>query len=80
MVMTIYVGLFYSTCGNDQLQILLLIILLLMNIVFLIIFIKNFVSIKIIIAEKTKYGAFLSKYYEKMFTKGKCITYLLQTE
>lgn len=72
MILTIFSGLFSSVCENSALQIILMILTIIMNINFLLIFIKNYFQIKLFFTGDTKIKTilFLKSKFEQYWSKG----------
>lgn len=70
MILTILLGLFTSLCQNDFLETILLVSLILLNIHFIYIFLKNYFQLKMVAGSNSKVFGFLNKHLEKVWTKG----------
>ena len=70
MILTILLGLFTSLCQNDFLETILLVSLILLNIHFIFVFMKNYLQLKMVASSNSKVFGFLNNRLEKVWIKG----------
>ena len=71
MIITVFAGLFSSISQNEALQIILLVLILILNIYFILKFLKTFLLVQTFATDKNnKFLVFFKKLFEKYFLKG----------
>ena len=69
-IITIFLGLFSSVCENYTLQKILMVIVILVNVYFVALFAKMFITVKFYFAKESKLVNSFKALAEKIFTKG----------
>ena len=70
MILTIFGGLFSSICDDSTLQTILMMIVIIINVYFLVLFVKVYIQIKLIFPKKSKLYVFVTNLFERFWREG----------